>query len=204
MAENQKVAQEYIDNAFIYETYREALDGLLAEDPTIVNYTDSQLVDYTRLNVTRMQRIDKTNRLLDDLRTAGRALNKSVYWLVITEGWCGDAAQSTPIIAAAAQVSPKIDLRFILRDNNVDLMEQFLTNGSRSIPKLLVIDQKTNEVLATWGPRPKELTDLISEIKKEVGDDKQQFSMKIQRWYNKDKGKAIMKDLQKILEDITE
>ncbi|MBB6459649.1 thioredoxin family protein [Flammeovirga kamogawensis] len=204
MAENQKVAQEYIDNAFIYETYREALDGLLAEDPTIVNYTDSQLVDYTRLNVTRMQRIDKTNRLLDDLRTAGRALNKSVYWLVITEGWCGDAAQSTPIIAAAAQVSPKIDLRFILRDNNVDLMEEFLTNGSRSIPKLVVIDQKTNEVLATWGPRPNELTDLIPEIKKEVGDDKQQFSMKIQRWYNKNKGKAIMKDLQKILEDITE
>ncbi|NLR90797.1 thioredoxin family protein [Flammeovirga agarivorans] len=203
MAENQTVAQEYIDNAFVYDTYREALDALLAGDPTIINYEDSSLVDYTRLNVSRMQRIDKTNRLLDGLRNAGRALNRSVFWLVITEGWCGDAAQSIPIIAEAAQVSEKIDLRFILRDNNVDLMEQFLTNGSRSIPKLLMICQKTNEVLATWGPRPQELTDLIPEIKKAVGEDKQQFSIKIQQWYNKNKGKAIMKDLEALLNGIS-
>lgn len=200
MAENQKVAQEYIDNAFTYERYREALDNLLAEEPNLISYSDSQLVDYTRLNVTRMQRIDKTNRLIDPLREAGRAVKTSVYWLVITEGWCGDAAQSLPIIAEAAQVSPKIDLRFILRDNNTALMEEYLTNGSRSIPKLIMIDQSTNEVLSVWGPRPQELTDLIPEIKKEVGEDKQQFSMKVQRWYNKNKGKAIMKDLQKMLE----
>ncbi|KXX72333.1 thioredoxin family protein [Flammeovirga sp. SJP92] len=202
MAENQTVAQEYIDNAFTYETYREALDNLLSDEPTIISYDDSQLVDYTRLNVTRMQRIDKTNRLLDPLRVAGRAVNTSVYWLVLTEGWCGDAAQSIPIIAEAAQVSPKIELRFLLRDNNQDLMEQFLTNGSRSIPKLIMIDQKTNEVLGEWGPRPEELTALIPEFKKEVGEDKQQFSMKVQKWYNKDKGKAIMKDLQKLLETL--
>ncbi|NME67490.1 thioredoxin family protein [Flammeovirga aprica] len=202
MAENQTVAQEYIDNAFTYEVYREALDNLLAEEPALISYDDSQLVDYTRLNVTRMQRIDKTNRLLDPLRVAGRAVNRSVYWLVLTEGWCGDAAQSLPIIAEAAQVSPKIELRFLLRDNNLDLMEQFLTNGSRSIPKLIMIDQKTNEVLGEWGPRPEELTRLIPEFKKEVGEDKQQFSMKVQRWYNKDKGKAIMKDLQKMLESL--
>lgn len=202
MAEIQKVAQECIDNAFTYEAYREALDNLLIEEPTLISYSDSQLVDYTRLNVTRMQRIDKTNRLLDPLRTAGRAVNRSVYWLVITEGWCGDAAQSLPIIVEAAQTTPKIDLRFLLRDNNVDLMEQFLTNGSRSIPKLIMIDQKTNEVLGEWGPRPETLTTLIPEFKKEVGEDKQQFSMKIQRWYNKDKGKAIMRDLQEMLESL--
>ncbi|MBB3700260.1 thioredoxin family protein [Flammeovirga yaeyamensis] len=202
MSEIQTVAKEYIEHAFTYEAYREALDALLAADPTIINYDDSQLVDYTRLNVSRMQRIDKTNRLRDDLREAARGLNRSVYWLVITEGWCGDAAQSIPIIAETAQVSEKIDLRFVLRDNNVDLMEQFLTNGSRSIPKLVVVCQKTYEVLGVWGPRPKELTDLIPEIKKEVNDNKQQFSIKVQQWYNKNKGKAVMKDLQGIIENI--
>lgn len=204
---NQPNTLNISENAFTYDDYREALDTMLlngqSTETSLINYEDDTLVELTKLNVARMQRLDKTNRLTDDLRNAARKLNRDVVCLLFTEGWCGEAAHSVPIIAEMAGVTPNIDLRLILRDNNPKVMDKFSEHDNHTIPKLIVLDAFNYEHLATWGPRPKVLEEMIPQIKVDVQDSKESFSLEIQKWYNKDKGKHIMKELTQLLNSIT-
>jgi hypothetical protein len=115
-------------------------------------------------------------------------------WLVITEGWCGDAAQNIPVIEKIAEANRGIETRYLLRDENPELMDRFLTNGSRSIPKLIAIDRKTLEILGTWGPRP-ELAQALFEQQKSAGLGKPEIIENIQRWYLQDRGRSLQGEL---------
>jgi hypothetical protein len=94
-----------------------------------------------------------------------------------------------------AEVSDKIDLRVVLRDDNEDLMNLFLTNGTRSIPKLIIIDKKTNEVINDFGPRPKEAKQLILDYKAEHGVVDETAKINLQKWYLNDKGISTQKEI---------
>ena len=119
-------------------------------------------------------------------------------WLVITEGWCGDAAQNLPVINKLAEINTNIKLKLVLRDENLELMDLFLTNGGRSIPKLIALN-KQNEVLFTWGPRPKVATKMVADYKEKHGSLDPQFKQDLQVWYNKDKGKSVQSDFIELL-----
>ncbi|MEH0157659.1 thioredoxin family protein [Limibacter armeniacum] len=205
MADKVMISKETMENAFSYDDYREALDGMLSTESGsngLINYEDENLVEYTKLNVSRMQRLDKTTRLSEELIKAARKLNRSVIWLLITEGWCGDAAHSTPIVAEVASESENIDLRVILRDNNPKVMDMFLTDGKRSIPKLVVLDAHTKDVIGMWGPRPTPLQDSLPQMQVDADGDKDTLMTAVQKWYNKDKSKTIMKELAALLKEI--
>jgi hypothetical protein len=119
--------------------------------------------------------------------------------LVLTESWCGDAAQSMPIMNKLAEITNKIHLRVVLRDEHPELMNAFLTNGSQSIPKLIVTDTSTNELIGEWGPRPSVATEMVNSYKREHGSLSAEFKQDLQVWYNKDKGASIVEDLTKLL-----
>src|SRR6476620_5284051 len=110
-----------------------------------------------------MQRLGKTVELAELVKTAAQDVKRKMIWLIITEGWCGDAAQNIPVIEKIASESGNIETRYILRDENPELIDQFLTEGARSIPKLIAIDRNSGDVLGTWGPRPKTAQKLFSE-----------------------------------------
>ena len=74
-----------------------------------------------------------------------------MIWLVISEGWCGDAAQNMPVVEKIVDEMPNVEIRYVLRDENLELMDQYLTNGGRSIPKALFVDTETFEVLGRLG-----------------------------------------------------
>jgi hypothetical protein len=153
------------------------------------------LVNYTKLNESRLHRLDKTMVVVEEVKTFLENLDKDYIWLVISESWCGDAAQILPIINKMAEVSDKIDLRVVLRDDNEDLMNLFLTNGTRSIPKLIIIDKKTNEVINDFGPRPKEAKQLILDYKAEHGVVDETAKINLQKWYLNDKGISTQKEI---------
>src|SRR6202000_1072870 len=112
-------------------------------------------IHYTQLSQQRMHRLEKTIQVTPEAEVLIRAIAVPQTWLVLTEAWCGDASQSLSVMHALAQLNPLIDLRVLLRDENLELMDQYLTNGvSRSIPKLIGLDSASLEVLFTWGPRP--------------------------------------------------
>ncbi len=122
-----------------------------------------------------------------------------MIWLIITEGWCGDAAQSIPVIERIAAAAENIETRYVLRDENLGLMDAYLTNGARSIPKLIALDAETLAELGTWGPRPRAAMDYFLEMKS-IGLDKSEMMEKLQRWYNEDRNQAIQNEFQQLLE----
>ncbi|WP_206022270.1 thioredoxin family protein [Pseudoflavitalea sp. G-6-1-2] len=200
IATNRKtIDRKYIDSAMDYTAYRELIDNLLLEGKVTGPQQSEAFAAYTKLNVQRMQRIDKTIQLLPELRTALQAINRPQTWLVITEGWCGDASQIVPVLNAIAEHNPLIQLKLVLRDENLDLMDQYLTDGtSRSIPKLIVLDTETLEEKFNWGPRPTVLQELYKKMRAE-GMDYSAISTELHAWYAKDKTQSTQRELLKLL-----
>lgn len=151
------------------------------------------------LNDRRMKRLDKTIKITDETAQEIQKLKEAQTWLVLTEGWCGDAAQNLPVLHKMAELNENINLKLVLRDENLELMDLFLTNGGRSIPKLIALD-KDNNVIETWGPRPAVATKMVADYKAEHGILDAQFKQDLQVWYNKDKGKSTQTDFVKIIQ----
>jgi len=160
------------------------------------------LIYFTKLNAQRSRRIHKTLDLNQGLVKLVEALPKQT-WLLITETWCGDAANSVPVIAKLAEENPDIDLRIVLRDENAELMDQFLTKGGRSIPKLIGLDQELN-VLFDWGPRPEEAQEMYWNWREsENRIPYSEFHIVLQKWYNDNKAEGVQEELsRKIIVDL--
>ena len=183
-------------NSHSYLEYRKLVSDLLTEDKSTGLEQSEELTQYSKLNDTRMNRLDKTIKLNEVALSAMQNLKKEYIWLVISEGWCGDAAQILPVINQLATASQgKIELKIVLRDENEALMNLFLTNGGKAIPKLIIIDQETTDVLVHWGPRPEGAVNLIQDYKKEHGVLDETAKTNLQLWYHHDKGQAIQNEL---------
>ena len=194
----KEILKNSLEKAISYKEYRNLVKELLDEGKSTGPNQTEALTNYSLLNDRRMKRLDKTIKLSDNTISKTLKFKKNQTWLVITEGWCGDAAQNLPIINKIAELNENIDLKIVLRDDNLDLMDHFLTNGGRSIPKLIALDSDKS-VLKTWGPRPSVATKMVSDYKKEHGVIDAQFKQDLQVWYNKDKGKNVQEDFLEFL-----
>ncbi|MBU2928056.1 thioredoxin family protein [Winogradskyella psychrotolerans] len=195
----QDIISESLKNSMTYAEYRELVIKLVEEKSTTGNDKTDALVEYTLLNDRRMRRWDKTAKVSDAMKTKIENSDKKVTWLVISESWCGDAAHIMPIINKVAELNDAIDYKIVLRDENEALMDQFLTNGGKSIPKLIMLNSETNTVLDTFGPRPTVATKMVQDYKAEHGMLTPEFKEDLQRWYNKDKGQSTIEDLVNLL-----
>ena len=188
--------------AISYEHYRKLIDNLLAKRQTTGTDHSEDMLHYAKMNVQRMNRVDKTTKLSDELMATLSNLKSKYKFLVITEGWCGDAAQIVPVIHKIEEVADrKIELRFVLRDKNLPLIDAHLTNGGRAIPVLLVLDEQGNLLLPKWGPRPSELQELMMGWKKE-GLEMAEIGEKLHGWYAKDKTVSIQTELNELLKQL--
>lgn len=184
-----------------YIAYRELVNNLLLEGKTTGKDHSEAMLHYTKMNVQRMNRVDKTVTLNPDLLEALKDLKNQYRFLVISEGWCGDAAQIVPVFNKLATASPeKISLKFVLRDENLDLIDAHLTNGGRAIPVLLILDE-TGQVIYQWGPRPKVLQSLLLEWKKE-STDIMLIAEQLHGWYAKDKTQSTQEELSKVIQQL--
>lgn len=194
--------QTYLDKAITYPQYRDLIDNLLAEGKTTGEIHTEEYIAYTKLNVHRMERLDKTVTLTDDLLEVLKAIKRKQIWLVITEAWCGDAAQNLPVINLMALQTANVELKLVLRDENLELMDQYLTNGGRSIPKLVMFDAETMTELANWGPRPVGAQELLAAHKANPTESHADFAKKVQLWYAQDKTLSTQHELLALLKSI--
>lgn len=183
-----------------YAEYIKLIDELLAEGKTTGPNQSEAMFNYGKLNRQRMHRLEKTVLLNESLREKVQNNKRKMIWLIITEGWCGDAAQNIPIIEKIAAESPFIETRYVLRDENLELMDKHLTLNARSIPKLIALDAETLEELGTWGPRPVAAMVYFLEMR-ESGMEKSQMMENLQRWYNADKNQTIQDEFEWLLDD---
>ena len=175
-----------------YESYRSKVETLFNEGKTTNDDNRDSMLHYTKLNMQRMNKWDKIAKLTEASIDQMESITNPETWIVLTEGWCGDAAHALPILHKLSEASEKVEVKYILRDEHPELMDQFLTNGGRSIPKVIRLDANTNEVLTTWGPRPAVIQNRILENKNSSNPiPYQELSLETQKWYAKDKGKTI-------------
>lgn len=187
-----------IKKSVSYSTYRTLIKGLLIEGKSTGNEQSEVLFDFSKLNDKRMDRLDKTLKISEETNVALQELDQNFTLLVLAEGWCGDAAQILPVLNKIAESSSKIELRIVCRDENEELMNKFLTNGGKAIPKVIVVNSK-NEVQNSWGPRPSIATCMVNEYKAANYVLDYEFKKDLQLWYNKDKGKNTQQDIVSLL-----
>ena len=132
-------------NSHSYTKYRAIVTDLLSQGKVSGHQQSADLVHYTELNEVRMNRLDKKMEITEEVVQKLLQLKKQYIWLVLAEGWCGDAAQLLPIMNKMANFSQHIDLKIAFRDKNESLMNMFLTNGNKAIPKLIVLDKEAEK-----------------------------------------------------------
>lgn len=196
------ISPERLAAAYSYASYRQLIDEALAQGRTTGPQQSEALTAYTVLNVQRMSRLDKTTKLLPELAAAAASLPTAYIWLVITEGWCGDAAQLVPVIEAVAQASAgHLRTAYVLRDDNPDLIDRYLTNGTRSIPKLVVLRADTLTEVLHWGPRPAEAQALLTRLKAE-GMAHDDYVREVHAWYAHDRTQATQRELLALVQQL--
>lgn len=199
----KSIVAKALFNSYSYAEYRKLVTDLLSEGKSTGNEQSENLTRYTGLNEARMNRLEKTIKISENTIDKLQKLDNHYIWLVISEGWCGDAAQILPIINKMALASEKkIDLRIVLRDANDELMNHYLTNDGRAIPKIIVICKEAGIVRADWGPRPKGATELMADYRKEFGVIDEKIKTDLQLWYLADKGISVQEELLEIMENI--
>lgn len=176
-----------------FETYWQQSQDLYAQGRStsdLPEFNTPEILDYVKVNLARSRRVLATTKLTDKLRAALSTVSKPQRWVLLSESWCGDASQLVPAIHLMAQENPLIKLEIYLRDQHPALMDLFLTNGGKSIPKLVVLNAETLEILGTWGPRPAEAQTLLLALKAE-GKTHEEYAERIHAWYAADKTKSL-------------
>lgn len=199
MTSESPITLAHLEAAQSYEAYRQMIDERLAEGKTSGTDHSEAMLDYTRLNVQRMHRLDKVVQLTEALQEQLATVSTSWTWLVLTEAWCGDAAQSIPVMAKMAEASSFITLKLLLRDEHPEVMDAYLTHGSRSIPKLICLTEDLQAV-GTWGPRPAPAQQLMTDFKEQHPDQGyEELAKEIQLWYARDRTQAIQQEFTELL-----
>lgn len=157
------------------------------------NPDDWEYGQYIPLNYTRSKRLIKTFTLNpDEIQFVKQA--KKQYWLVISEQWCGDASQIVPVMGKIAESSDgKIEMKLILRDDYPELIEAHLTNGGKSVPKLIQLDSEFN-LVKDWGPRPNGAQEIVDDWKKDPTG-KPHYAETLHKWYAMDKQQKTTSEL---------
>lgn len=190
----EKIAfdREVFENGMTYSTYLDITQKMEAEGKTSGENQSEFMVHYTKMNVKRMSRWNKTWNPSPEIEAIIQKSTDKINFLIITEAWCGDAAHNIPMLAKLIESNPNWNLKFVWRDEDTSIIDAYLTDGGRSIPKLVAFNED-NEVLFTWGPRPEPLQDIYLDLK-----DKEtpfpDINTALQTWYNQDKGQHLEKE----------
>lgn len=197
------ITHEIIEQARSYHEFNQWVEELYAQEQTTNGDNSPAKLEYTKLNIQRTNRLNKRAEVVPEVGELVKKIDRSQVWLVITEGWCGDSAQVLPYIHKIAELNPLVQVKVIPRDEYPEIMDAFLTNGSRSIPKIIFLDADSLEVYGEWGPRPAAIQEIHIAEKKNPEIGVEQANLNLHRWYTKDKGTHIQEEVAEILRGIT-
>jgi hypothetical protein len=190
--------RNYWDQAMSFIVYKDMLHQLMSEGKTTGDNHSPEMIEYAKLNLQRMKRVEKTFKPIPEWDSLVNRPVKAKYWMVLTEGWCGDAAQTVPAMAAIASMFAGVEIRFLLRDQHTDLMDQFLTRGGRAIPMMIFLDENY-QLLGKWGARPVELQSKIDAMREGGALTFPQMVEQVHYWYAADKTESTQREIAGLL-----
>jgi hypothetical protein len=200
------IIERSLAKAMTYAEYRNLLTDLLAAGKTTGPKQTRTYLDAAAQNQSRMNRLDRRSRFTQEMEEAMGGLKGKYLMLAITEGWCGDAAQTIPLFNHLAELSSHLELKLVLRDENPALMDLFLTNGARGIPIIIFLDPDTLEVITHWGPRPAPAQQMVMDYKHDPAPEKDYdaFTMDLHTWYARDKTVTTQAEVVEVLKSLTQ
>jgi DNA-binding transcriptional LysR family regulator len=157
-------------------------------------FRDDEIVEHAELWNGVYRRSDTPEDVLDAIEELGRDWKL----MAIAEDWCGDASNLVPIFARLAEASPRIELRIVKRDESPELMDLYLTNGSRSVPIVVIMDEEFRPV-GRWGPRPAELQEFVVREKRAGRRPSSDIYRYTRRWYARDRGETTLREVVEIM-----
>lgn len=157
------------DDGLSYDDYRAHWRTQKAQSPKGQDPDARKMIHYLNYNWERQGHVHDAYTPSDALAAAVASIEAPQTWMVLTEPWCGDSAFLLPVIAEAAGQTDAVSLRILLRDDHLDVMDQYLTDGSRSIPKLVAFGEDGTE-LFVWGPRPASAQERFEELRAQYDD----------------------------------
>lgn len=188
----------FFDLGMPYTDYRTGHEAKIAREKKLPAEQQDHYLHYIELNLHRTERLDKTFTCSPELLETMAGLRQPLHWLVLSEYWCGDAAQNVPALAAMAEASGgRISMRIVYRDQHPELMDAFLTNSSRSIPKLIVTDE-SGTLLGTWGPRPAAAQQLVLELKANP-ETAPTYAEQLHLWYARNRCADLQQEIVSLL-----
>ena len=191
-----KVTSEFYSQLPTFEEYYTHIIRLFEEGKTTGENQSEAMLNYTKLALARTRRGLKTFKLSSDLiETAKKHTSKK--WFLITEAWCGDAGNIIPIIQLLAKEIEGVTLKVMIRDEHPEIMNNFLTNGGKSIPIFVLFDVEYHQ-LKKWGPRPAPAQKMVLDNKETKAFSYADLSINLQKWYQKDKTLTLQKELIKL------
>jgi hypothetical protein len=199
---NQKELMKIImTDGISFEQFYAQADARMDDiDKSLMSEIERKKLGFAQLNQRRIYRILKTYKVNERIKEAVVNIVKPQTWMILTEDWCGDCAQNLPYLFKITQLNENIELKLLYRDQNLEIMDKYLTNGVRAIPKLIAFDSDGIE-LFQWGPRPKLAEIQVSHYKKD-GDTKDQVNEKLNLWYSRNKGKALEEEFLNFLSSL--
>lgn len=181
--------EKYWENAVSFEAYM-AVAKDRVENP--VDGDDKN--EYYELGLQRMDRTLKTFKVNPDTLEKLKAKNFAGKILIISEPWCGDASATVPAVSKFFEAAGS-EVKIFLRDSDTTLIDQYLTDGTQSIPKVLILNEDFT-VKDVWGPRPKFGTQLLKKFKAdEVAYPREEFYNDLQVYYAKNRGADAIEEI---------
>ena len=148
-----------------FQEYIALAKTIISSDERPPMYQDEKMLKYTSENLARMENIAANLRIDAKLYNEMQQIKGKQIWVCITEPWCGDASQIVPALFLISSCSPNVEFRILLRDSNEEVMNNYLTNGGKSIPKLIMLHAESLDEIAVWGPRPASLQQMVTDMK---------------------------------------
>ena len=186
----------YLEKGYSYPDYLKKIEDQLFDLNQLGD--ENGMSQYYSMNLKRIDRLNKTFQLTDQQKEQLKTVVPDFQLLVISEGWCGDAAQSMPVVNAIMD-ELGVEQKIVLRDENPELMNAYLTDGAKSIPMFIGVDAEGNEVFH-FGPRPFAGMEMLAKHKENpeiyTADE---FHKDLQVWYNQDKGESTFDELLAVI-----
>lgn len=194
LTDQEKIDEKYWQNALTFEQYLKVAEERSQNNPD----KNDEKQDYYELGLTRITRTLKTYKVDADQLSTLRSKNFNGKVLIISEPWCGDASSTVPAVSKFFE-SAGNEVKIFLRDSDTSLIDQFLTNGSQSIPIVLLLNED-HSVKNVWGPRSKYGTELLKKFKEnEETYPREDFYNDLQVYYAKDRGKDTIQEILNLL-----
>lgn len=185
--------EKYWENALSFEAYM-AVAKDRAENPV----EGDEKNEYYELGLQRMDRTLKTFKLNQESLEKLKAKNFTGKILIISEPWCGDASATVPAVSKFFEAAGN-EVKIFLRDDDTSLIDQFLTDGTQSIPKILILDEDLT-VQNVWGPRPEYGTQLLKKFKQdEAAYPREDFYNDLQVYYAKNRGADAIEEILNLI-----